>query len=152
MAIVRRVDGKRGRLHGLWLAQGDHRQGYKTVSLWRDNRGRRYLVHRVVVEAFHGSIPRGMEVNHLNGDKHDNRLVNLELVLRQANIDHAVATGLIDNKGERNSQAKLNARDVRLIRAEHESGMGYKRIARTFGVTWETIRDIVKRQTWRHIE
>lgn len=45
-----------------------------------------YLVHRLVYETFLGPIPEGMEVNHINEDKTDNRLENLNLLSRTENV------------------------------------------------------------------
>jgi hypothetical protein len=56
-------------------------KGPNKVRLWR-------RVHRVVAEAFIGKIPKGKEINHLNGDKHCNNVDNLEIVTRQQNITH----------------------------------------------------------------
>ncbi len=50
--------------------------------------GKKTLIHRFVWEAFRGEIPNGMQVNHRNGVKDDNRLVNLELVSNQQNQQH----------------------------------------------------------------
>ncbi|MGL5873038.1 MAG: HNH endonuclease signature motif containing protein [Xenococcaceae cyanobacterium] len=71
--------------------------GYKT-----------YLVHRVVWEAFNGVIPKGMQINHIDGNKSNNYLFNLELVTPADNMKHAVKIGLKDGKNaEDNSMAKL---------------------------------------------
>jgi hypothetical protein len=56
-------------------------KGPNKVRLWR-------RVHRIVVEAFIGKIPKGMEINHLNGDKHCNSVDNLEIVTRHQNLIH----------------------------------------------------------------
>jgi hypothetical protein len=56
-------------------------KGPNKVRLWR-------RVHRVVAQTFIGKIPKGMEINHVNGDKHCNRVDNLEIVSRQQNITH----------------------------------------------------------------
>lgn len=56
--------------------------------------GKLFLVHRLAWEALYGPIPPGMEINHINGIKNDNRLINLELVTHQQNMAHAKRTGL----------------------------------------------------------
>lgn len=52
------------------------------------------FVHWVVAEAFLGPRPEGLQINHKNGRKTDNRAVNLEYVTRSENMQHAVRTGL----------------------------------------------------------
>lgn len=46
------------------------------------------FVHRLVWESFHGVIPDGMQINHINLNKHDNRLVNLEVCTARHNQNH----------------------------------------------------------------
>jgi hypothetical protein len=53
-----------------------------------------HYVHRLVAEAFIGSAA-GLEVNHINGDKLDNRVENLELVTPSQNILHAISSKLL---------------------------------------------------------
>ena len=56
-------------------------KGKTKVRLWR-------RVHRVVAQTFIGKIPKGKEVNHKSGDKHDNRVENLEYMTRSENLIH----------------------------------------------------------------
>jgi hypothetical protein len=51
-------------------------------------------VHRLVVEAFIGAIPIGLEVNHISGQKTDNHLQNLDVVTHAINAKHAWDMGL----------------------------------------------------------
>ena len=53
------------------------------------------MAHRVIWEAVHGPIPEGLEINHMNARKDDNRIENLELVTRQGNCQHASRLGLL---------------------------------------------------------
>src|SRR5574343_443937 len=53
--------------------------GYRCVLLQREAGRSTQKVHRLVVEAFVGPIPDGMQVNHKNGIKDDNRACNLEI-------------------------------------------------------------------------
>lgn len=68
--------------------------GYQTIQLWRDNRGHMFMVHRIVAAAFIGPLPDGKEVNHIDGDKGNNGVANLEYVTRSQNMIHAYDTGL----------------------------------------------------------
>jgi hypothetical protein len=52
------------------------------------------LVHLLIADTFLGIVPEGLEVNHINGIKTDNRIENLEYVTRQMNIQHSFRTGL----------------------------------------------------------
>jgi hypothetical protein len=62
--------------YGLFVGIGPNKQ-----RLWR--RG-----HRIVAEAFIGKIPKGKEINHMDGNKHNNKVDNLEIMTRQENITH----------------------------------------------------------------
>lgn len=67
--------------------------GYKRVRLQNEKTKRRvnYQVHRLVWEAFNGKIPDGMQVNHINEIKDDNRLENLNLMTQKENINYGTA-------------------------------------------------------------
>lgn len=54
--------------------------------------------------------------------------------------------------GDRHGQAKLTSEQVREIRALAEEGISFRHIADDYGVTRVTIRNIIERKTWRHIE
>ena len=62
------------------------KSGYQRVGLWK-NGGKWYQVHRLVYEAFVGDIPKGMQVNHINEIKSDNRLENLNLMTPKENTN-----------------------------------------------------------------
>lgn len=62
--------------------------GYLVVWLCSNGVSRAVTVHRLVALAFLGDS-NGLDVNHKNGDKQDNRLENLEYVSRRVNIDHS---------------------------------------------------------------
>ena len=67
---------------------------YKTVSLRDIERNKRFhrSVHRLVAEAFLG-VSEVLVVNHINHDRYDNRLENLEWITQQENVLHAMQAG-----------------------------------------------------------
>ena len=130
--------------------------GYPCVHLFRGYTRTRFAVHRLVAKAFLGPIDAGLEVNHRDGNKQNNRLENLELVTRRENCRHAVRIGLMTT-GERRPRSKLTAEKVRAIRAAYTQGgraaggKGQEALAKEHGVCRETIRDIVKGRAWTHL-
>ena len=124
--------------------------------LWRDGnkRPKRFLVHRLVYEAFVGPIPKGITINHIDGDRTNNRLGNLELATMREQMIHAYATGLQKRaKGEaRGAVAKLTEKDVREIRASYKfRAMTGKTLGKKYGVSPACIWAVIRRDRWNHI-
>lgn len=67
---------------------------YKQVSLWKENKGTSYYVHRLVAEAFIPNPEGKPEVNHIDGNRQNNHIYNLEWVTSGENSLHASKTGL----------------------------------------------------------
>lgn len=74
------------------LTVQDH-HGYRTVNLTNKYKARRLFIHRMVLEAFVGPCPPGMEVLHINGVRDDNRLANLRYGTRSENMIDALRHG-----------------------------------------------------------
>lgn len=154
---VRRIGKSRGSQVGRILNQTDHKQGYKAISLNAAGVPRTFLVHRLVAMAFLGPIPDTLDVNHIDGDKKNNAVANLEYMTRQQNLAHAVRIGLVDNFGENNPTSKLTTKQVAEIRANYShggyrvGGKGYKALAAEYGVSWELIRSIIKGRVWQSL-
>lgn len=73
--------------------------GYVQVMLkCTDGKRRMFMWHRVIYTYFYGTIPEGMQINHINEDKTDNRLCNLELVTPSQNINHATRNERVAEK------------------------------------------------------
>lgn len=74
------------RKHPILLKQFKNPKGYLVVKLYIDGISRSMSVHRLVMRTFEGNSE--LEVNHINGDTTDNRLVNLEYVSLRENMNH----------------------------------------------------------------
>jgi len=70
---------------------GKPSNAYYTLGSSIDGRKRNFRVHRLVAEAFLGTCPCGMEVNHKDLNKFNNCIANLEYVTRSQNVRHAIS-------------------------------------------------------------
>jgi hypothetical protein len=109
------------------------------------------LIHVLVLEAFIGPCPPGLECRHLDGDPSNNALDNLRWGTHLENCVDRDRHGK-HHKGARCSWAKLTEDQVREIRAKYVDRYGEQtRLAREYGVNPATIRTIVKGVNWRHL-
>lgn len=70
--------------------------GYKKFGFWRNNMEvRKEYVHRLVAEAFLEKGAQHTEVNHIDGNRANNHISNLEWVSSSGNTEHAVSTGAL---------------------------------------------------------
>lgn len=134
------IYGKRGREIGIVGTRG-----YMQVGFIIDGCNSMTGSHRVIWEATHGAIPAGMEINHKNGIKADNRIENLELCTRGENVRHSIATGLKRGRPGR-PVAILDHASVRNIRA---SAKKIAELARMYGVSELTISNVRHHKTWK---
>lgn len=72
--------------------------GYMYVGLCKNGKVKYFKVHRLVYEAFYGEIPNGMQVNHINEIKSDNRLENLNLMTPKENSNYGTRNKRIAEK------------------------------------------------------
>lgn len=113
----------------------------------------RVLAHRMVWTALRGPIPDGMQINHINGVKTDNRPENLEVVTPRQNVVHRQAVlGHKPPGGYRVGSVKLTETDVLEIRRLVATGTSETELASRFGVTRQTIHYAAIGKTWRHLE
>lgn len=126
--------------------RAEHRAGeYLQVRVSINGRRCYTTAHRLVWHALKSSIPSGMFINHKNGIKDDNRPENLELATPSQNIRHAHASGLIDQRGQKNPASKLTDRQVSQIRLAYADGSYTQaHLAEKFGVSFQAISKIVR--------
>lgn len=116
---------------------------------WRVNVGGiTTLVHRLVAETFLEKFEGYDEVNHIDGDKSNNSVENLEWVTRSYNMSHARDSGLIEQDGEKSVNAKLTLEDVYFI-IDNRKVYTQTYMAEIFKVSLGTVNDILRGRTWK---
>ncbi len=126
-------------------------RGYQIVSLYKDGKQIKTLLHRLVLATFCGMpANREMDCAHLDGNPKNNALVNLAWVTKKENQSHRKIHGT-DCSGEKHPNAKLTNNDVRMIRQLLDSGVSRKIVAGKFGVTTHTIYRIVHKKQWASV-
>ncbi len=108
-------------------------------------------VHRLVLEAFVGPCPEGMECRHLDGNPRNNRVENLRWGTHRENRQDMERHGT-KLMGERCHSAKMNETCIRAIRHLHDQlGLTQNELAAAFGLTQNTVYKIVNGETWKHV-
>ena len=128
--------------------------GYLRVVLCKDFDKKNRFVHVLVAQAFIPNPEGKRQVNHIDGDKNNNRVSNLEWVTPAENIHHAFETGL-RKIGCEHFRAKLTAEQVREIRRDCVPGdpeLGFKSFSRKFNVTPKIIRDAFYGKSYQNVE
>lgn len=127
------------------------RVGYPFVQLCRDGVSTSVSIHRVVAEAFIGPCPAGHCVNHKDLDRTNNRDTNLEYVTQSQNVAHAYFMGARDCRGEGNGKAVLtNSQVIEIFSRCHKRG-DQAALAREYGISPTTVRQIVIGKRWSHV-
>lgn len=126
------------------------KNGYEKVQMMSDDGKRhRYSVHRLILENF--NPVEGMEnlqVNHIDGDKRNNSLNNLEWVTCQENINHAIKNNL---RAKVNGSAKLTIEQVKEIFIRANNGETNMALGTEFGVSPRQIGRIKNRCSWKEV-
>lgn len=104
------------------------------------------FIHRLVAEKYIPNPDNKEQINHINGDKTDNRAENLEWVSNQENRNHAVKEKL-HLQGEDCKQSKLDWEKVNYIREHPEVTIKY--FSELYSVSRSTISDVRHYRTWK---
>lgn len=131
--------------------------GYFKVGLCRSGQVHRHWVHRLVAMVFVPNPHNLNVVDHLDGNKQNNRADNLEWVTSKENSVRAYLSGLIPELptfyGEKHPNHVLTESQVFDIRTMYGSGTCSQRfLAKRFGVSQTTIKMIVNNRAWKEKE
>lgn len=100
---------------GKWLKPKQNKDGYLYIILYKNKKAITRKIHRFVALTYIPNPLNKKEVNHINGNKHDNNVNNLEWNTRQENATHAGKNHFFPS-GEQHHNAKLSDIDVKKIK------------------------------------
>lgn len=130
-------------------------KGYVYVVLHKDGECKPCKVHRLVAETFILNSEGKPQVNHIDGNKSNNRVENLEWVTNSENKKHSYENGICKpNCGTKNVMSRLTAADVRYIRSNYipyDKKSGERALAKRFNVSKTLIGNIIKGKTYRDV-
>lgn len=124
------------------------KSGYIIICLSKDNIKFGIALHRLVAEAFIPNPEGKMQVNHIDGNKLNNTVDNLEWNTASENTIHAINNKLRKQNCEDNHQSKLSKQQVLEIR---ESNLSQRKLGKIYNVAQSTIYRIKNRKTWASI-
>jgi hypothetical protein len=124
--------------------------GRLRVTLYENGLQDKWCVHQLVMLAFKGATPQGMEIRHLDGDYQHNWLTNLEFGTHKQNGQDMSSHGALP-RGSTHHQTKLVDEQVIEIRRKAANGIPVNRIAKEYNLGTTTAHNIVKGVTWRHL-
>lgn len=144
--------GKGGRWYSeKMLKLREDKDGYLTVCLTKDGKRKLCKVHRLTLSSFSGE-EKDLQVNHIDGNKQNNHIDNLEWSTCSDNQIHAHKIGLKNQKGSKNNASKLTEYQVlEIAELLKNKNITMRSIAKKYSVDDETIRHIKIRKTWNHV-
>lgn len=132
------------------LKQHHDSNGYKEVSLYLGSKRTHYRIHQLVINAFNPTNDIALEVNHIDGNKQNNSINNLEWVTHSENNKHAFRIGLRSHKGTLHNRAKFNESQIKEIKAKYKTGeYTQKQLAKIYNVSKYNICDLVNNRSYR---
>lgn len=141
-------DGKSIYYNDRILANNVDSNGYLSTKLSKDKKPHRFRIHSLVANAFIYNPNNLPVINHLDSNKTNNHVDNLEFCTQKNNIRHAMTSGKFDNSGEKNHSAKLTNQQANEIRVLF---FKFKRkvLAENYGVCRGVIDNIINKKTYK---
>lgn len=131
-------------------SKGHKRLPYQKVGLVKGGKLYHLSVHAIVLEAFCGPCPSGMQGLHEDDNPKNNAIDNLRWGTPKANSEQRTRTGR-QVRGSSVTGSRLTAEQVASARRRFAAGETQSAIAREFGVTQRAIWSIVRGKTWKHL-
>lgn len=138
-----------GKLNSKLKPQLD-KYGYHVVNIYVNKKMKTEKIHRIVASCYIDNPENKPCVNHINGDKTDNRVENLEWCTVQENTIHSWNNKLSKaRKGEKSNLAKLNRSQVDEIRSLYKTKeFTHQELSDRYNISRSQIGNIVNNKRW----
>ena len=133
------------------------KRGYLRVSFYLYGKYKKKFVHRLVLATFNPVENMDeLQVNHIDGNKQNNNINNLEWCTNRENSEHAWKTGLCSNyicnkSGDEAHHKKLSSKKVKLIKQDLKDGVSYRKIGEKYDISSSTVCQIANGITWKDV-
>ena len=136
-------------LTGKFITKRVGPKGYYQINLCIDGKCKTFMFHRLIAQAFLDNPNALPCVNHIDGNKLNNEISNLEWVTYSENTQHAIKTGLSHPaKGESTKHGRFSEEDIINIRNLSKQGKSQYQIASLYNVTRGAIQQILERRAY----
>lgn len=130
--------------------------GYERVTLYENNKPKKFFVHRLVAAAFIENPNCLPFINHKDENPKNNAVDNLEWCTQKYNIHYGSRMSKVSekNRGENHYSCRLTVDKVAFVREHYiprDKEFGASAIARQFGVSVGAIRAIIVGRSWKHL-
>lgn len=125
------------------MCQKKSSRGYFSVMLCKNSERRDFRVSRLVLSAFVGPCPKGMEAAHQNGDPSDNSLRNLRWATHSENTQDKKVHGTMA-RGDSHGRTKILVLERERIKQLRAAGHSLSFIAGSYGVSKQRIWQLVR--------
>lgn len=132
------------------IKQRFDRYGYLVVTLGIESKRKCRTVHKIIAETFIPNNDRNLEIDHIDDNKCNNNLSNLQWITHFENVSKIpFERRSKSRKGSKNGMAKLNEMKVKNIRQLYLDGYSIKEIAQKYDCSYTNISAIVKGKIWK---
>lgn len=143
-----RVKDKKGKIKTPIL----DKDGYIRVAFFKGKRNIYKFVHRLVALAFIENTYDKKQVNHIDSNRQNNKVENLEWCSNYENVQHSIKHGKGNQKGELNANSKLKEWQVHEIRNLWDTKKyNVNTLAKKYNVSWNLVKLIVTNKIWKNI-
>jgi len=118
--------------------------GYLHVDLHKDSKGKSTKIARLVAKAFIPNPENKPQINHINGDKTNNHISNLEWSTDSENKQHAISV-----LGEKKFKAKITSNQaIEIFKKYHSGKYTQAELSREYSISYRAVALITHGRSW----